>query len=98
VRYKVWRCNKDKELHLICHEGINGYPPPLGTWDLGAGRRKAPLTSHAFRFACCSQDKRSCFCTATFRSSCWRLQGHRPSEPTLVCVRSRAGDVPDAIG
>ena len=36
VRYKVWRCNKDKELHLICHEGINALPAAirhLGPWS-----------------------------------------------------------------
>jgi len=53
------------------------YPPPFATWGPGAGRRKVTLTGYAFRFACCSQNKRSCFCTMTFRSSCWRPQGRR---------------------
>jgi hypothetical protein len=39
VRYKVWRCNKDKELYLIWHEGpaaFNALPAAirhLGPWS-----------------------------------------------------------------
>ena len=38
MRYKVWRSNKDKELHLLCREGpeaFNALPAPvrhLGPW------------------------------------------------------------------
>jgi hypothetical protein len=41
-RYKVWRSNKDKELHLLCGEGpaaFNLLPTPvrqLGPWTGGA--------------------------------------------------------------
>jgi hypothetical protein len=42
VRYKVWRSNKDKSLHLLCGEGpaaFNALPTairPLGPWTGGA--------------------------------------------------------------
>ena len=42
MRYKVWRCNKDKSLHLLCGEGsgaFNALPAAirhLGPWTGGA--------------------------------------------------------------
>jgi len=36
VRYKVWRSNKDKELHLLCAEGVDAFEAlPTAIRNLG---------------------------------------------------------------
>jgi len=38
VRYKVWRSNKDKELHVRCAEGAEAFeasPSVMRIWDRG---------------------------------------------------------------
>jgi len=36
MRYKVWRSNKDKELHLLCAEGAEAFEAlPAAIRDLG---------------------------------------------------------------
>jgi hypothetical protein len=47
VRYKVWRSNKDKELHLICAEGTEAFE------SLPVAIRKAKWVIYGFRFARC---------------------------------------------
>ena len=56
MRYKVWRSNKDKQLHLISAEGSEASRPcrqQLRIWGLGRDRRKVIWGIYGFRFAHC---------------------------------------------
>jgi hypothetical protein len=62
VRYKVWRSNKDKELHLLCSEGVDAFEalptairnlgPWTGSQEGEVDRLRLPyrsmLTEHGF--------------------------------------------------
>jgi hypothetical protein len=55
VRYKVWRSNKDKELHLLCAEGVDAFEalptairnlgPSTGSKEGEADRLRLPYRS-----------------------------------------------------
>jgi hypothetical protein len=47
VRYKVWRSNKDKRLHLLCAEGAEAFEAlPAAVLEA----QRAPLIGYGFPF------------------------------------------------
>jgi hypothetical protein len=56
VRYKVWRSNKDKELHVLCAQGAEAFEASPSVMRITVERWVAPVksTAHGFRIAQCS--------------------------------------------
>jgi hypothetical protein len=62
VRYRCWRSNKDKELHLLCREGADAFEAlpnlvrNLGPWT-GSKEGNIDRLRLPRRSACCSRSK-----------------------------------------
>jgi hypothetical protein len=84
VRYKCWRSNKDKDLHLLCARARRPLRHCLRrseAWDLGPAAGKVKSPSYGFPTAFSSLSRASRSCTATSRSWRWKPR------PSTRCIR-----------
>jgi hypothetical protein len=53
MRYKVWRSNKDKRLHLLCPEGVEAFealPAVVRGMGPGPAARRVRSIGYVFHF------------------------------------------------
>ena len=97
MRYKVWRSNKDKELHLLCARArtlLRRCQPQFGISGHGSEARKARRTGCVCPIAQCSQSKASRLSTYTSASSILKPLPPRQccaGKPSAQTARARRG-------
>ena len=84
MRSKVWRSNKDKQLHLISAEGAEAFAAlPVSIRNLGpwTGSKEGDVDRLRLPLRILLNEQGSRSCTATSRSWRWRMP------PTTRCIQ-----------